>query len=285
MLKSYLSVILFSLCSFSVAADELSITIGGFYSHSDSSMDVTNPSLGNEFELDFESDLELKEKQFLPFFELQYQFNERHHFTLDWKQLHREGVTQGVTQAFQMQIDDTVYDVKAGNELSTTLNIDIARLSYGYDFYQGDDLTLGFSLGLHTMFIETGFEGIIDSCNAGSLINNICTGQTIPAIIDESVTAPLPNLGLYANYSLSPGWEFKAHAQYLQIKLDDVEGRLIDIKAGVEAQISERWFMSAAFNYFQVDVDIEQGTQHSGVADLNVSYSFIGPMLSVSYKF
>ncbi len=285
MLKSYTTVLLFSALSCYANAEDMSIAVGGFYSHSDSSMDVTNPALGNEFKLDFESDLELKEKQFLPFFEFKYQFSDTNHVIVDWKQLHREGVTQGVDQAFQMQIDDTVYDVKADTELSTTLNIDIARLSYGHDFYQSDDLTFGLSIGVHAMFIETGFEGSINSCNASTLVNNICTEQPIPSMVDESVTAPLPNLGIYANYNLAPGWELKTHAQYFQIKLDDVDGRLIDIKAEVEAHINGRWYMSAAFTYYQVDVDIEQDTHQDSVANHNVSYSFIGPMISVSYKF
>lgn len=266
-------------------ASETSISFGGFYSHSDSTMNVTNPSLGNDFELDFESDLELAEKQFLPFFELEHQFAENHHFYVDWKQLHRNAETQALSKPFQVQIDDTVYDVKAGGQLTTTLNIDIARIGYGYDFIQGNNYTVGVSVGIHAMFIKTGFEGTIGACNITDVVGNICAVQEIPSIIDESVTAPLPDIGIYGSYHISPRWQLSAHAQYFKIKLDDVEGSLIDVRAGAEAEIAKNWFMSAAFNYYKVDVDIEQTGDSTGIADYNVAYSFIGPMLSITYKF
>ncbi len=45
--------------------------------------------------------------------------------------------------------------------------------------------------------------------------------------------------------------------------------------------------MSVAYNYYKVDVDIAQKSPNKDtqIADYNIYYSFIGPMLSVSYTF
>lgn len=267
-----------------IAESKTIIRAGGFYSNSNSSMDVTDPLQGNNFTLDFEEDLKLEESQFLPFFEAQYHFNPRHSIYFDWKQLHRNAEVKKLTVPFQVTLDDQVYNVQAGGRLETTLNIDIARFGYRYNFYQGNSYNLGLSLGLHTMFIKTAFDGDIGICVDGESIQQC--GSSTPRLVDEEVTAPLPDIGLYADYEFVPGFKFNLHAQYFYIQLNDVEGSLVDIKAGVEAKITENWHMTAAFNYYRVDVDFEHGaTQADNVADYNLYYSFIGPMLSVSYHF
>ncbi|QYK03308.1 DUF481 domain-containing protein [Shewanella psychrotolerans] len=262
------------------------IRVGGFYSNSNSSMDVTDPLRGDNFKLDFEEDLNLEESQFLPFFEAQYQFNSKHGIYFEWKQLHRNAEVKTLTVPFQVTLDDQIYDVQAGGELETTLNIDIARLGYKYNFYQGNNSNLGVSLGLHTMFIKTAFDGDIGICVEGESIQQ-CANAASPKLVNEEVTAPLPDIGLYGDYEFSPGFTFNAHVQYFYIKLDDVEGSLIDVRAGVEAAITENWHMAAAFNYYKVDVNFKHNINQvdSNVADYNLYYSFIGPMLSVSYYF
>lgn len=270
----------------SSSEDQIEIRIGGFYSNSNSSMDVTNPILGKDFKIDFEEDLKLEESQFLPFFEFFYHFNERHSLYIDWKQLHRTAEVQGITKPFQVNLENQVYDVKVGAKLKTTLNMDIARIGYGYNFYQGNNYNVGLSVGLHTMFIKTGFEGDIGACVQEQLTLN-CDQKPLDKAVDESVTAPLPDIGIYGDYEFSPGFRFTAHAQYFYIELDDLKGGLVDIRAGVEASITENWHMTAAFNYYEVDVDYAQKADLGdiNIANYNLYYSFIGPMLSVSYRF
>ncbi|GIU23413.1 DUF481 domain-containing protein [Shewanella colwelliana] len=262
------------------------IRVGGFYSNSNSSMDVTDPLRGEDFKIDFEKDFKLEESQFLPFFEVIHHFNSKHSVYLDWKQLHRSAEVKKLTVPFQVSLNDKVYDVQAGARLDTTLNIDIARLGYNYRFYQGNNYDLGVSIGLHTMFIKTAFDGDIGICIDGENIEQ-CGSTSTPRFVEEEVTAPLPDVGLFGNYEFVPGFVFNAHAQYFYIKLDDVKGSLVDIRAGVEAEITENWHMTAAFNYYKVDVDFHHNADRidTKIADYNLYYSFIGPMLSVSYQF
>ncbi|WP_028774108.1 DUF481 domain-containing protein [Shewanella waksmanii] len=262
------------------------IRVGGFYSNSNSSMDVTDPLLGRDFQIDFEEDLKLEESQFLPFFELFYHFNDQHILYMDWKQLHRSAEVTQLTKPFQVELDGTLYDFKAGSKIDTTLNIDIARIGYGYNFYQGNNYNLGFSIGLHAMFIKTGFEGQIGACQVTTATAD-CPTVPVPKTVDTKVTAPLPDIGLYGDYEFADRFRFTAHAQYFYVKLDDLEGGLVDIRAGVEAEITENWHMTAAFNYYEVDVDYDQKLRNTdlNVASYNLYYSFIGPMLSVSYRF
>lgn len=284
---SPLPLLMVSLLGAPALAGDFTIELGGFYSQSDTNMEVTDPTSGLGFTLDYESDLQLAENEFLPFIELNYHFNDRHNFYLDWKQLHRNAETQALTNPFQIEINDTIYDIRAGGKLNSTLNIDILRLGYGYDVIQGSHYDIGLSLGLHTMFINTGFEGVIGVCATSEALINVCGSQAIPRIVDEHVTAPLPDFGVYANYEFIQGWTLVSRAQYFFIKLNDVEGELIDVKLGLDAQFTSGWRLSVAYNYYKVDVNIDQKStdKDAKIADYNIYYSFIGPMLSVSYTF
>ncbi|WOT06547.1 DUF481 domain-containing protein [Shewanella youngdeokensis] len=273
--------------SYSVKAEnDTTVRVGGFYANSDSNIDVNDPLLGNNFSLDFEQDLKLSDSRFLPFFEFVYQFDDRHNFYADWKQLHRSANTQSVEKPFQFTWDETTYNVNYGISLDTTLNIDIARIGYGYDVWQGDKYEVGFSIGLHVMFIETAFKGNIGICEDN--IEAQCPDSvTIPKIVDDKVTAPLPDLGVYGSYQINSKLTFSGHAQYFYVKLDNLKGALFDVRLGIEAAITDNWHMSAAFNYYEVDVEYTSTIKNSDmkIADYNMYYSFTGPMLSVSYQF
>lgn len=118
------------------------IAVGVFYSNSDTGMDVNNPLTGKTFELDFETDLELVESEFLPFIEIAYWFNARHVIYCGWKPLHRDATNTNITVPYEFDhpdpdIDET-YSIQLGAEITTTFNVDIARIGYGYDFYKDD---------------------------------------------------------------------------------------------------------------------------------------------------
>jgi hypothetical protein len=140
------------------------------------------------------------------------------------------------------------------------------------------------------MLIETAFEGTIGLCVPNTELAQYCdTLIETPRVVDSSVTAPLPDFGLFGMYQFFPNWIFKAHAQYFAVKIDNIKGSLIDVRAVVEAKINDNWSLTAGFNFYEVDVDYQQTMsvleQEVNVADYNINYSFTGPMVSVQYKF
>ncbi|WP_112479682.1 hypothetical protein [Vibrio variabilis] len=66
-------------------AGQFHIAGGAFFSEADTSIGVSNPNSRDKFDLDFESDLSLKERSTLPYLLVGYDFNERHGIFLDWR--------------------------------------------------------------------------------------------------------------------------------------------------------------------------------------------------------
>lgn len=265
--------ILTSLFSASSIAGEWVVKAGGFWAQTDSSIS-TKAFDNQDIVLDFEDTLNLEENQFLPFFEVGYKFNERHAVYADWRRLHRAAETKS-TFGYTLP-NNPDKGIVVGAKVNTRMDIDILRAGYGYTFYKTDALELGGSLGLHIMFIEMGFSGEIAGCldNNGTITCD--SANTDGEVVDESTTAPLPDVGLWLNYHISEDWIFGAHTQFFYIKIDGTSGYLADLNASVSYNINPNWSVELGYNYYLVEADW---------SDTTLKYNYKGPMLNVAYKF
>lgn len=254
-------------------AGEWVVRGGGFWAQTDSS--ISSKALDNkDFNLDFEDDLSLEENQFLPFFEVGYKFKERHYVYADWRRLHRAAQTKS-TFGYTLP-NNPDKGVVVGATINTRMDIDILRAGYGYSFYQTERAEIGGSIGLHIMFIEMGFSGDIAGCvdNSGTITCD--SASTDGEVVDESTTAPLPDIGLWADYNLSDDWTIGAHTQFFYLKIDNTSGYLADLQASISYHITQNWDVELGYNYYIVEADWDE---------TNLKYNYKGPMLNVAYKF
>ncbi|MCE2593884.1 DUF2490 domain-containing protein [Motilimonas cestriensis] len=261
------------------SAGDWQVSVGGFYSTSNTTMDVTSPLTDKSIELDFERDLELSERELLPYLNLSYAFNDKHTVYFDWKSLRRNATKEKVTKPFETDLGgDQKYQVQAGAKINSTLNIDIARIGYGYTFYEDNNWDLTATLGAHVMWLEIGFSGEIGAC-----VDNNCSGPVTVApntSIYKDATAPLPDIGLVAEYKINEQWSLIGHGQYFYLKVDEISGSLIDFNGGAKYQFNDNFTASLSYSYYEVDVDVD-----GKLSDLNVNFNFHGPMFTLQYEF
>ncbi|WP_104399701.1 DUF481 domain-containing protein [Vibrio penaeicida] len=255
-------------------AGNVSVTAGGFYSSADTSMGAYSPNLSKSFDLDFESDLRLKEREILPYLQMEYAFNSKHSVYLDWRSLHRNS-SVSAARSFAVSIDDKLYEADVGATVQSTLNIDLARLGYSYSFYESDKWDLDVTAGIHIMQLQIGIGGELHL--QGGDTNNVL-GLGNYAFTD--VTAPLPDIGLEAEYSFNDDWKAISHAQFFYIEFDGIKGLLVDTSLGLQYSFSENWNAAATYSYYEVNVDYG-----ADLADLNVNFQFYGPMFTLEYQF
>ncbi|MFO6423356.1 hypothetical protein [Motilimonas sp. KMU-193] len=259
-------------------AGEWSLSLGGFYTTSNTTMDVKSPLGDKDFGLDFEKDLKLSEEKWLPYANLNYQFNDKHSVYFDWKRLHRSATQERVTEPFETDLGgDTTYIIQAGARIKTTLNIDIATLGYGYSFYQDDKWDLAATLGMHIMWIEIGLNGEMGAC-----VNDSCAGTPILPNTNafKDTTAPLPDVGLKGRYLITPNWAVLGQAQYFYLSVDQLDGSLIDLNGGVEYLVNDNLSASVKYAYYDVDAKFKGDRSH-----LKVKFNYHGPMFQLHYRF
>ncbi|WP_394171786.1 DUF481 domain-containing protein [Thalassotalea litorea] len=266
-----------------VNAGEFTIELGGFYAKTDSSLNARSAidELREQVDLklDFEKDLELEDAELLPYFKVNYAFNERHYIYFDYIRLHRQSTTTGNVEPFEFDYENETYIVDGSAELTSSMNVDISRIGYGYKFYNGDKLDLGISFGLHVMYFELGFKGQVEICEQGD--NNLGCRQSDPDnSVFSDVTAPLPDIGVSAAYQMTDNWSIDTHAHYFKIKIDNIEGQMVDLHAGIKYQFSDTWHTNLGWRYYEVTVDDNRDN-----GGLDIEYQFQGPMLIFGASF
>ena len=127
------------------------------------------------------------------------------------------------------------------------------------------------SAGLHA--IDFGF-----SISGQGTIN----GQPTQTLRTEtaSVTAPLPVFGLRGLWEIAPKWYLDAQAQYFTLKVDNIDGEVTDLRAGITWMFAKHWGLGAGYNRFVTDVGAER---RAFTGDLKWKYSGAQVFITASY--
>ncbi|UCH49854.1 MAG: hypothetical protein JSU95_08880 [Betaproteobacteria bacterium] len=105
----------------------------------------------------------------------------------------------------------------AGTAVQSELDLRFFNVDYSYAFLQDDRVRLALSAGLHTTDVRFSIN------SPGSSLSE-----------DESFTAPLPVIGLRADFVLTPSWRFKSTLDLMYLEYKGLEGVLTDAYVGVE---------------------------------------------------
>ncbi|WP_067662650.1 DUF481 domain-containing protein [Ferrimonas marina] len=259
-------------------AQSFEIELGAFWALSSTDLTVYDPIFEQNRLLNFESELNLPHDQTLAYLDLEYRFQPRHMIYLDWRRLHRSGENHSVMDPFQFTWDNQRYQVDAGSYLATELNIDIVRFGYGYRFYQSDKIAADLLTGLHITHLKLGFRGDLEMTAAPT--GQPSSDSELELEVANSVTAPLPSLGLQMEYQLGKKWQIRSHLQAFYLSAGEISGWMGEAEIAARYQITDALSVTAAYSYFQVGVDYQP--EHT---DLNVTHRFYGPMAKLAYRF
>ncbi|HXP66970.1 MAG TPA: hypothetical protein VN815_15950 [Steroidobacteraceae bacterium] len=131
---------------------------------------------------------------------------ERHRLWFDYFSLDRSGQT---TVTDPIVFRDVV--LQPGDPLLSDLSIRTFSLTYGYSFLHGDKYEVAATIGI-----------------ADTDISARARVQTAARHVDqtEDQAGPVPMLGLNATYVISKRFYVDGRAQYLKVRIDDLDGTL-----------------------------------------------------------
>jgi hypothetical protein len=180
------------------------------------------------------------------------------------------GISQSNTQTLDRDITvgDTVYPVNI--EVTAKNSTTVYELAYEYSFLRRDNYEVTASAGLHA--IDFGF-----SLRGVGTVN----GQTGQASTETaSVTAPLPVFGLRGLWEIAPNWYLDAQAQYFALKIDNIDGKITDLRAGVTYMIGRHWGLGAGYNRFVTTVGVDKNA-----FDGELKWNYSGAQVFVTASF
>lgn len=170
-------------------------------------------------------------------------------------------------------------DYKFAGQVELGVDITVLRSMVSRIISRGDKHELGVGIGFHIMPVSIYIEG------EATLIDP--DGEENEAAFERqgiSVTAPLPDIGLYYNWAPTSKWFFKADVDFFYIAIGDYKGWLWDFSGGVKYQIVDFFGVGVNYKYYSVDFEVDGGNDvGSWNGSAGITYS--GPMFLVHFNF
>ncbi len=135
----------------------------------------------------------------------------------------------------------------AGSFATAGSDFTLTRIFFGRSFNTSKSHDIGIGGGLHWLHIGSFIEGEI-------LINGV------PSAARRSVSAeaPLPNIGAWYKYSISPRWALRARLDLFGADIGDYDGLLVNASLGLNFQAFEHVGLGLSYNYFELDISIDK---------------------------
>ena len=164
--------------------------------------------------------------------------NRRHRLDFTWFSFRRNG-SNTIGQDFTIEDNEgNEIIIPANTQVESFFDLDIYQPAYSYSFFQDDRMDLAASIGLYIMPINFGLKatGLVD--------------------VDETkkFTAPLPTLGLRADFALTPKWFLRSGFEIFYLEIDQFKGSIYESHVAIEYLPWKNLGFGLGFNAFDLNI-------------------------------
>lgn len=238
------------------------IDLGVFYPDRKFTLSADGNTSGDNQVYNFDQQLGLDERD--PLFEGQigWQFGDKWGVAAQYFSSSKDARR---TLSDDVEWEDVVYEVGADVRAGTTLSV--TRIVFSRDFYETGPHSLRLAAGVHLLELSASISG---QANVGNMASEFRQSQ-------NSVSAPLPNIGAWYHYSPNKKWLFSLRADWLDATVDDVSGSVTNFSGGINYSVLDNVGIGIGYQRFGLDVTLRESNWR-GTADL----SFSGPTFYLS---
>jgi hypothetical protein len=223
-------------------------------------VDGTNGKIGTD--IDFESDLGFNKNSSTFLGDFQYRLSRRSRFDFSYYRLDRSA-----SKTIDRDINFNGNTYNLGAQIDAYFNSNIYRLSYGYAILSKPTYEAGLLIGAHVVKFGLGIDATANNVS-GSAATNV------------GLTAPLPDFGLWGGWTMGPHWAVNAEADYLDITINSISGRIIAYNAALTYRPIRSLSFAAGYTglNFKLNVDKEK-------LDGQLKWGYNGPSVTATFAF
>ena len=253
-----------SLAQQSPALDCVSIWLGGYNAHADTTIGASDKSgqYGGDFNL--ENDLGFRDRKNVPRARLDFLIGDSQGFSLDYYSVNRTR-----TQSLARGISYDGNDYSASAKVRGKLNFDFGSASYRWWFGQGNDV-FGFGLGGAYYRVNAGISG--EANVNGESVGEVSSSST------DSAWAPMLQLGW--RHAFNDQWRMYVDAAGVKKNGGSLNGHIINAALGVEWFPWQNVGLGAEYGYTRIKLH-----QHKQNYNANLDMKLDGPSLFVRFRF
>jgi len=197
--------------------------------------------------------------------QLRWKFGRERKWSL-WGQYFSNNATGNATLQEDIEWDDNVF--LKGTYVEAGVKLAVTRVFVGRSFYKNDQNDFGVGVGAHYLDLSSYIEGEV-------FVNDQTNGTRR---VTNSAGAPLPNIGIWYNFSPARNWLVHSRVDWISANIGDYDGGLWNASAGVNYQVLRHVGLDLSWQYFNLHVDVDKT---DWVGSVNMTYS--GPVLSVTF--
>ncbi|WP_026730030.1 hypothetical protein [Flavobacterium denitrificans] len=237
-------------------------TAGGFFPVNNTVVKVegNNGNIGTEIDLENDLGFNKSSASFLGTFD--WRISRRSRLGFEYFVLDRTA-----TKTLQRDINfgDNTYEVNG--RVQGTFNVQIMRVAYGYAILSKPKYQAGLLVGAHVLFADLGLRLEGDT-------------QSIEKHDSFDFTAPLPDIGIWGEFVLGRRWGLYANVNYLALKINDTDGRIISYNLSVLYNVANNFSLTAGYTGLNFRVDTVQERLNGFL-----KWGYNGPTITAVYTF
>lgn len=216
-------------------------------------------------DIDAENDLGMDDTDTLPAIYAGWRFSPRWIVTGEFYALDREG-SKSLERT--IEFDGSTYPI--GVSVDSKIASNVYRATIGYSFIHNDRSELGASIGLHATDFTVELEG---EAQIGPGVRQVVARR-------RDFLAPMPTIGVYGTYEISPKVVLNGRVDFLSLEVDEYGGGITNAQASVAYRFSRNFSAGLAYRYVAYDLQVEKTDYNA-----DIDYNFSGPSLFARVSF
>jgi hypothetical protein len=216
-------------------------------------------------DIDAENDLGMDDTDTLPAIYGGWRFSPRWILTGEFYALDREA---SKTLSRTIEFDGSTYPV--GVSLDSKIASNVYRATVGYSFIHNDRSELGASIGLHATDFDIALQG---EAQIGPAVTQVVKRE-------RTFLAPMPTLGVYGTYEITPRVVMNGRVDFLSLDVDEYGGGITNAQASVAYRFTRMFSAGLAYRYVAYDLQVEKTDYNA-----DIDYNFSGPSIFARISF
>lgn len=171
------------------------------------------------------------------------------------------------TKTLQKDITFGDHTYPIDGRVQGTFNVQIARIAYGYAILSKPKYQAGLLIGAHVLFADLGLKLEANT-------------QSLEYRDTFDFTAPLPDVGIWGEFVLGKRWGLYANVNYLAVKINDTDGRIISYNLSVLYNVVQNFSLTAGYTGLNFRIDTVQDRLNGFL-----KWGYNGPTITAVYTF
>ena len=195
-----------------------------------------------------------------------WRFGKRHALELEALQINRDA---SGTLDRNLEILDRLFVA----DFDSAFDMTMVKGAYKFSFQNNGTLDAGIIFGLSVF--DFGFEmsGDIEVTDPNGMMMISATRE------DTSVLAPIPSIGMFVDYAITPKFVTRARAEFFGLSTGDFEGRFIEVRWTFDYLFTNVFGVGAG--YSSTDLSFKD----LGEDPVNIEYRYSGLLFYFSFVF